>query len=222
MTKNLTGLFKKQLLILSKMAYEKRIGETFDTLGTKPEEWSPCEISGFHEYSFGQANIVCEPVFSIPDGYTFVKTRFTVSSMSGMQACNLCGHPIVHLYYIKHDAKKWVMLVGSECVSNYVLAIAGCTMQQYVKRKYDEHAMAIAKPAFDNLCKKLDDAIASYTKLGFFMPRLLFQYRSLKRKGKLDNFKVRKMVSFIKRYHKVLKDADVEFSYKQARIAGAV
>ena len=76
--------------------YKAKMYETFQKLGTKPEEWvwdqqDPKEARGINGRPAGD--------------------------------CRLCGkHPIVYLFTIVNISKGLRLIVGSECVSNFVEA----------------------------------------------------------------------------------------------------
>jgi len=52
-------------------------------------------------------------VFNFPAGYHAVKTLYTGD------CCHLCGTLIKNVFWIKNDKKRWVMAVGSECVTHF-------------------------------------------------------------------------------------------------------
>jgi hypothetical protein len=76
--------------------YNARMYATFEALGTKPSEWKWDGQDPKENRGFGGA----------PAG-----------------ACQLCGkHPIAYEYTIVNTAKGLRLIVGSECVANYVEA----------------------------------------------------------------------------------------------------
>ena len=88
--------------------------QTFEALGSVPQDWKMCEIKDVTRGADGY-DIVD---FIFPEGYTEVPhTRFHETTSS---RCQLCGHPIARLFYLQNDQKKLILQVGSECVNTYV------------------------------------------------------------------------------------------------------
>jgi hypothetical protein len=76
-------------------AYERRMGATFRKLGTKPSEWDFTGTTKDLRDQGGKANGVCE----------------------------LCGkNPIGDGFEIRHRTKGITLILGSECIGNYVYA----------------------------------------------------------------------------------------------------
>lgn len=86
-------------------------------MGTAPAEWSacPCEMTQDAE------GRVC-PNTSIPAEYTPAPSMIPDSAGAGACACLLCGHTIKNCYWLQNDARRWVLRVGSECVTHFAPA----------------------------------------------------------------------------------------------------
>jgi hypothetical protein len=119
-------------------SYKKRQADSFAYLETNANEWRACEISGINQ-------ITGEIHFQIP-GYTIVKPitdRLPADQLARLQdqlaasdwakgLCELCGALIKVPNPIRHDGKKYVMFIGSECVKNYTKA-----GREYKQKKKD-------------------------------------------------------------------------------------
>jgi hypothetical protein len=87
---------------------------TFKSLDTIPSDWKMCEIKDL-VFKTGLGEV---PIFFLPEGYTEIPhTRFPETMNS---RCQLCGHPILRLFYLQCDSKKIILQVGSECVNTYI------------------------------------------------------------------------------------------------------
>jgi len=96
------------------MNYGQSIKENMIHLNTDSSEWTALELSGYQDDGRGHTL----PVYEFPVGYSAAPSLFKNEGMGDMQ-CELCGHPIKTAYYIQHDGKKWLLLVGSECVTHF-------------------------------------------------------------------------------------------------------
>ena len=75
------------------------------------------------------------PKFGLPNGYQPATSPFK-NAGGGELHCELCGHaPIKYAYYLQHDGKRLTLLVGSECVNNYVAAALPPEQAEAVKRE---------------------------------------------------------------------------------------
>ena len=102
--------------------YEGRQMETFERLGTKPNEWKVVPLLDIQ--SKGNQDVL---VFDVPKGYDIVQPFYDSLDKSaldslhglGFSNCQLCGHPIKNEWFIQHDAKKIYLAIGSECINNF-------------------------------------------------------------------------------------------------------
>jgi rubrerythrin len=98
--------------------YEGRQMETFERLGTKPNEWKVVPLVDVQTKD--KKDVL---VFDIPKGYDIVQPFYDSFGKSdlltGVSNCQLCGHPIKNEWYIQHDGKKIYLALGSECINNF-------------------------------------------------------------------------------------------------------
>lgn len=99
-----------------RMTYHKAIQENMRHIGTDISEWTALEITGYHTDDKGRKL----PEYNFPANYSpapslYQNEGFGIDSMN----CELCGHPIKLAYYIKHDGRQLLMIVGSECITHF-------------------------------------------------------------------------------------------------------
>jgi hypothetical protein len=115
--------------------WSERAGRTFDLLGTRASEWRPVDVGGFQRERGPDGKEVVAPKFDLPRGYQPAASPFK-NVGGGELRCELCGHaPIKYAYYLQHDGKRLTLLVGSECVSNYVAAALPPEQAEALKRE---------------------------------------------------------------------------------------
>jgi hypothetical protein len=115
--------------------WSERAGRTFDLLGTRASEWLPVDVGGFQRERGPDGKEVVAPKFDLPRGYQPAASPFK-NVGGGELRCELCGHaPIKYAYYLQHDGKRLTLLVGSECVSNYVAAALPPEQAEALKRE---------------------------------------------------------------------------------------
>ena len=115
--------------------WSERAGRTFDLLGTRASEWRPVDGGGFQRERGPDGKEVVAPKFDLPRGYQPAASPFK-NVGGGELRCELCGHaPIKYAYYLQHDGKRLTLLVGSECVSNYVAAALPPEQAEALKRE---------------------------------------------------------------------------------------
>lgn len=85
-------------------AYDKRVGETLAIMETAASEWAPVD-------AFLDAD--GRPSFSFPAGHGKAPTPHPED------CCGLCGAGVKNAYWLRHDAKRWILPVGSECVARF-------------------------------------------------------------------------------------------------------
>jgi len=96
--------------------YNKRIGENFDHMQTLPEEWVQADIL---QYNIVNKKVI--PYFNLPQNYKKPDTLYPCYDEMDTH-CELCNHPIINIFHLLNHEKKYVLMVGSECINNYVLA----------------------------------------------------------------------------------------------------
>lgn len=105
--------------------YAKRIGANFASMGTSPNQWRAVEITGFAETTNAKGEAVVMPTFDLSSvsDYSPAPSAYAMGPNSSMAMnCELCGHDIQRVFYLANAEKKWLMIVGSECIDSYVMA----------------------------------------------------------------------------------------------------
>lgn len=93
--------------------YARAVEANLRHMGTPMDEWRACA----YDLAIDGDGRVC--VSSVlPPGYASAPSMFH-NGGSGDMCCELCGHKIRHAYYCQDDAKRWTLLVGSECVKAF-------------------------------------------------------------------------------------------------------
>jgi hypothetical protein len=90
--------------------YEQAITANYQHMGTSAAEWSATPIKsmdgGFANYDY-------------PAGYTSAPSLYRNTGNGENGCCELCAHPIKNVFIIQNDTRKWIMQVGSECVTHF-------------------------------------------------------------------------------------------------------
>ena len=102
-------------------AYDKRVAENLAAMNAPAPEWTSVATIGTELASADGAERPM-PVFAFPEGYTEAPSLYRHSRSS---CCNLCGEDIKNVFWIQNDSKKWVMPVGSECVTHFGAGLSG-------------------------------------------------------------------------------------------------
>ncbi|MBP8954715.1 MAG: hypothetical protein KBI47_20165, partial [Armatimonadetes bacterium] len=109
--------------------YNKRVADNLKHMGA-PDGWRSLAIVGMDEGKDLKKKRAMVPQFEpIPEGYTTAPSLYLPSGGIGEQVsigfgvgatCELCGKQGIKFRYpVVHDGKKWVMWVGSECVTTF-------------------------------------------------------------------------------------------------------
>ena len=96
------------------MNYQKAIQMNYEHMGSHPVEWLATPVTGVVEADDGDGGSVSMPTFDFPVDYSRPPSLYT-----GGDCCNLCGTRIRNVYWIQNDKRKWIMPVGSECVTHF-------------------------------------------------------------------------------------------------------
>jgi len=186
----------KQTVVISN-SYTSRKGLTYQELNTKAEEWRACDIIGYKIGARGKE----VPVFDLPSDFTLVTTRYTST-----EGCNLCGHYIEIVCYIRNDKEKYLMIVGSECVHNNY----GRVIQKKIKEFKDNETRQKAKLFLVKFIEWANTQKAYTTPANSFEKERL-TYISYKTKQiaigmieQFDTISVRKLSNFMKKHDKDL------------------
>jgi hypothetical protein len=108
-------------------SYARAVEANLAHMGTAMSDWRACA----NDLAIDADGKVC--VSSVlPDGYAAAPSMYR-NTASGDACCELCGHKIRHLYYCQNDAKRWTLIVGSECVKAFV-GVDGATLADDAER----------------------------------------------------------------------------------------
>jgi hypothetical protein len=104
--------------------YAGRISENLTHMGTEATEWTAVPIIGFNEIEVNGKEKKM-PLFDFPKGYSKAPTLYPMNT-TGDYNCELCSKSgITTVYHIQNDKKKWVLSVGSECVTHFGPGVSG-------------------------------------------------------------------------------------------------
>jgi len=92
-------------------------------MGTESNQWTATPIIDFTNVE-ANGKSKSMPVFEFPKNYTKAPTLFP-NNTSGDINCELCSKTIKISYYIQNDQKKWILSVGSECVTKFGDGLSG-------------------------------------------------------------------------------------------------
>lgn len=87
--------------------YDTIVAQTLAAMGTASFEWSAVP---------GQMTEAGEE-FSYPAGYSHAPSPLKALGIE--PNCELCGHGIKNCYWLQNDTRKWLLMVGSECVTHF-------------------------------------------------------------------------------------------------------
>lgn len=95
--------------------YAERVAANLRHMATPRSEWSALAPLGFEQDDEGRA--MPEFDFGQVAGYTSAPTLY---KPEGQPCCELCGRQgIKYVYHLRNDAKRWLLAVGSECVTHF-------------------------------------------------------------------------------------------------------
>lgn len=95
------------------MNYQKAVQMNFDHMGTQASEWSAVPVTGMEPVELDDGSEKVMPTFEFPVGYERAPSLYTG------ECCYLCGTTIKNVFWIQNDTRKWIMPVGSECVTHF-------------------------------------------------------------------------------------------------------
>jgi hypothetical protein len=137
--------------------YQQRIKTNLEAMGTSEKEWSAVPINGFTNVDVN-GKVKTMPEFLFPKNYQKPPTLFP-NSTSGDMNCELCGRkPIATAYYIQNDSKKFILIVGSECVKHFGEGASG-------KENLRQFKIAEAEILNNDLIKALEYIKNTYSKI---------------------------------------------------------
>ena len=128
--------------------YSKAIIENMRYMGTDISEWAALEIKGFEEVAAGHGKTAMLPDYDFPRDYDHAKSLYQNENGGGDNlVCELCGHTIKNVYWIKNDSKKLLLIVGSECVTHFGTGESGAALAKKTKTETIRTALLEMKEA---------------------------------------------------------------------------
>lgn len=95
------------------MNYQQAVQQNLDHMGSDRSEWTAVPVLSMVETDCEDGTNRVMPQFSFPENYA------EAPSMYKGECCNLCGTRIKNVYWIQNDKRRWIMPVGSECVTHF-------------------------------------------------------------------------------------------------------
>lgn len=98
-------------------SYAQAIKANLAHMGTVASDWRAVGVTRMAEETDAPDGRPM-PEFDFPDGYDHAPTLYP-SGTGKHLTCELCTHPIMTAYWIANDSRRWILMVGSECVKNF-------------------------------------------------------------------------------------------------------
>lgn len=95
------------------MNYQQAVKRNLEYMGTQESEWVAVPVAGLEQVDIGGSGTREMPTFDFPKGYSTAKSLYTG------ECCHLCGTSIRNVYWIQNDKCRWILPVGSECVTHF-------------------------------------------------------------------------------------------------------
>jgi len=142
-----TGLLKHAEAVSATMIY----------LGTNSGQWSAVPVEDMVEVqdASGKGRVV--PQFAMPKDYTPVETPWSASGAGGEFCCELCATPIKNAFHIQNDEKKWLMTVGSECVTKFGDGMSGEQLAKKDMQKKRRNLVKTSHEAIRGFAEKIKE-----------------------------------------------------------------
>lgn len=162
-----------------KLTYAQAVQANVEHMSAPASEWSAVPILGMEETDGPDGRPVSMPTFDFPKGYSNAPTLYKSASMN--PNCEWCGTNIKRLFWIKNDDKKWVMSVGSECITHFGEGKSGERLAKEQvweqNREFLRKAIAARKAVWDDYAV---DNGRYYTKKEIINPNALEIYQNLR------------------------------------------
>lgn len=111
--------------------YDKRVAQNLEQMSAPAQQWRAVATTGeSKEEVDGRERAM--PTFDFPPGYTEAPSLYKHSG--GSSCCNLCGEDIKIVWWIQNDEKRWLMPVGSECVTRFGEGLSGEQVHKEAQR----------------------------------------------------------------------------------------
>lgn len=99
--------------------YSEAVQQNLAQMGTPASEWAAVPVESSQADSEGR--VINQ--FSLPAGYDVAPTLYRCTGQD--MNCELCAHPIKNVFWLQNDTRKWLMIVGSECVTHFAEGKSG-------------------------------------------------------------------------------------------------
>ncbi len=142
-----TGLLKHAEAVSATMIY----------LGTNSGQWSAVPVEDMVEVQDASGKGRAVPQFAMPKDYTPVETPWTSSGAGGEFCCELCATPIKNAFHIQNDEKKWLMTVGSECVTKFGDGMSGEQLAKKDMQKKRRDLVKVSHEAIRDFAEKIKE-----------------------------------------------------------------
>ena len=157
---NVRDYSNKKVKSKSVKGHARIVQKNMEHLGTRLSDWKAVPIKNMALTEGDGGKIVMTPEFEMPKGYKSAPSIYKNNSMGSIGNCELCGHEIKNVYWIFNKKKKWVMGVGSECITMFG---EGKTGRKLSKEKIWEQnrdllreTIAVKKTIYNNYAKIVD------------------------------------------------------------------
>lgn len=142
-----TGLLKHAEAVSATMIY----------LGTNSGQWTAVPVEDMVEVQDSKGNGRMVPQFAMPKDYTPVETPWSGSGAGGEFCCELCATPIKNAFHIQNDEKKWLMTVGSECVTKFGDGMSGEQLAKKDMQKKRRNLVKTSHEAIRGFAEKIKE-----------------------------------------------------------------
>lgn len=115
--------------------YNQAVERNFRYMKAPASEWTAVPVKSMVETTSDTGKPVLMPEFDMPIGYTTAPSLFR--STGGPEAnCELCGHPIKIVYWLQNHTRRWILMIGSECVTHFAEGESGQQRDERLRREH--------------------------------------------------------------------------------------
>jgi len=100
-------------------SYSSAVAQNLAYMGTAAAEWAPVEIRRMATTKNDAGADVSMPEFDFPEGFKSAESMYRNTGAGEGMNCELCGHMIKNAFWLRNDTRRWLLLVGSECVTHF-------------------------------------------------------------------------------------------------------
>jgi len=158
--KNYENIKTKKVKSKSVKGHARIVQKNMEHLGTRLSDWKAVPIKNMALTEGDGGKPVMMPEFEMPKGYKSAPSMYKNNSMGSIGNCELCGHEIKNVYWIFNKRKKWVMGVGSECITMFGEGKTGKKLSKEKiwgqNRSLLREAIVVKKTIYNNYAKIVD------------------------------------------------------------------